>query len=222
VDGSADAPTIHAVCWIVGRGWLLGLVLAGLCALPGTAPAQQIYKWTDADGKVHFGNQPPPDAKNAVARGREQTEVEVECETEVRAECQEYVDAYGKWQHSEAYRNCMERGRAACLKFKPRAQPTRAAERFISTPALKFDPSLGDSLLCEMRCPSKSCRGQVEIRADRVLKKGENLGSDRYEMEVKPQAAGSAFCSVSTPSEAVELVLSVRRNGSVAAVVEAQ
>ena len=202
-------------------GHLLVAVVAALWAAAPSASAQQIYRWTDETGKVHFGNQPPAGTKNVVAKDRPRSEVELACEGEVREDCQEYVDKFGKWQHSEAYRNCMERGREACMKFKPRAQPTRASERFISTPTLPFDPSLGDSLLCEMRCPTK-CRGQVEIRAERVLKKGENFGIDRYRMEVTPKQAGSAFCSVSTANDGVQLVLSVQRNGSAAATVEAQ
>lgn len=201
------------------RAGLLAAAIAG--ALGGEAGAQQIYRWTDETGKVHFGNQPPPGTKNLEAKDREKSDTEMECEGEVRGKCQEYVRRYGKWQDSEVYRDCVAGGMEVCMKYKPRAKPTEAASRFISTPTLPFDPVLGDSLLCEMHCNDK-CRGQVEIRADRVLKKGENLGSDRYSMEVKPQQAGSAFCSVSTPSPGVQLVLSVKRKGGTAATVEAQ
>lgn len=203
------------------RGAILVAVVGAICTGGSSAEAQQIYRWTDETGKVHFGNQPPPGQKNVETKGREQSGTELECEGEVRKECQEYVRRYGKWQDSEVFRDCVAGGMEVCMKFKPKAKPTEAAARFISTPALPFDPVLGDSLLCEMHCPDK-CRGQVEIRADRVLKKGENYGTDRYTMEVKPQQAGSAFCSVSTPSSGVQLVLSVRRNGSVARTVEAQ
>jgi glutaredoxin len=38
------------------------IVLAALVALAaGAASAQTVYKWTDKDGKVHFGDQPPSD-----------------------------------------------------------------------------------------------------------------------------------------------------------------
>jgi len=183
--------------------------------------AQQIYQWKDDTGKVHFGNQPPPGTKNVETRGTELSGAEAECDGEVKKDCQEYVHKWGKYQDSEVYRDCLAQRMEVCLKYKPRAKPTEASARFISTPALPFDPTLGDSLLCEMRCPN-NCRGQVEIRADHVLKKGENYGTDRYAMEVTPQQAGSAFCSVSTPSTGVQLVLSVRRSGSVSAAVEAQ
>lgn len=40
------------------------LVAAGLAlGLAGAALAQGVYKWTDAEGKVHYGSQPPPDRK---------------------------------------------------------------------------------------------------------------------------------------------------------------
>jgi glutaredoxin len=49
------------------RGAFLGLALL-LCA--GTASAQQMYKWTDAAGKVHFTDTPPPPtAKAAPLKG---------------------------------------------------------------------------------------------------------------------------------------------------------
>jgi hypothetical protein len=197
------------------------MTLGGICLCAAAVNAQQIYRWTDETGKVHFGNQPPPGTKNLEAKDREKGEIEIECEAAVKDECQDYIKKYGKWQDSEAYRDCLERRSEACAHFQPRAVPTKARERFISTPTLAFDPALGDSLRCEMRCPNR-CRGQVEIRSDRVLKKGENYGIDRYAMEMKPQQAGSAFCTVSTPSEDVQLVLSVLRDGGVTAVVEGQ
>ncbi|MGQ0510240.1 MAG: DUF4124 domain-containing protein [Betaproteobacteria bacterium] len=42
--------------------WLLSLALV-LLALPASA---QIYKWTDAQGRVHFSNQAPPQGVKAV------------------------------------------------------------------------------------------------------------------------------------------------------------
>jgi glutaredoxin len=45
---------------------LAALLLAAL-ALPA---AGQVYKWTDRDGRVHFGDRPPPDAKTEEVRIR--------------------------------------------------------------------------------------------------------------------------------------------------------
>ena len=41
-----------------------------LClALAAAAGAADVYKWTDKDGKVHFGDAPPPDAIGAQRTG---------------------------------------------------------------------------------------------------------------------------------------------------------
>lgn len=42
------------------KGSIATLLLAGLLAGAGTASAQ-VYKWTDAKGVVHYGDQPPPE-----------------------------------------------------------------------------------------------------------------------------------------------------------------
>lgn len=183
--------------------------------------AQQIYRWTDASGQVHFGNQPPAGAKGIETKDRGKSESALECEAEVREKCQDYIKKYGKWQHSEAYRDCLERHQEACNQYQAKAKPTQGRERTVSTPTLPFDPGLGDSLLCEMRCRSR-CRGQVEIRTDRVIKTGENYGSDHYKVEIKPPQSGSAYCSVSTRNDNVQLALSVVRNGNTVALVEGQ
>ena len=204
------------------RQVLVFVVVLGLFRVLHTATsAQQIYSWTDASGQVHFGNQPPPGAKGLEAKDREKSESVLECEAEVRAKCQDYIKKHGKWQHSDAYRDCLDRYKETCDQFHARARPTQGRERVVWTPSLSFDPGLGDSLLCEMRCRTR-CRGQVEIRADRVLKKGENYGSDRYTMEFKPLQGGSAYCTVSTRNENVQLALSVLRNGSTVSRVEGQ
>jgi hypothetical protein len=197
------------------------VIVGWFCLLAGTAEAQQIYRWTDTNGQVHFGNQPPAGAKGIEAKDREKSETTLECEAEVREKCQDYIKKYGKWQHSEAYRDCLERYRETCEQYQAKAKPTQGRERTVSTPTLSFDPGLGDSLLCEMRCRSR-CRGQVEIRTDRVIKKGENYGSDHYSVEIKPPQSGSAYCAVSTRNDNVQLALSVVRNGNTVALVEGQ
>jgi hypothetical protein len=41
-----------------------GLVLVGLLGLAGAAWAGEgVYKWVDAEGRTHFGSQPPPGSK---------------------------------------------------------------------------------------------------------------------------------------------------------------
>lgn len=39
------------------------LLLAALLAFAATPAAPQVFKWTDAQGKVHYGDKPPEDAK---------------------------------------------------------------------------------------------------------------------------------------------------------------
>lgn len=197
------------------------VLFAGWCCTAATARAQQIYRWVDANGKVHFGNQPPPGAKGVEAKEPEKSEMALACEATARQECQKYLKKYGKWQRSEAYRDCLERAQENCDEFQVKAKPTMGRERVVSTPSLPFDPGLGDLLRCEMNCRTR-CRGDVEIRTDRVIKKGENYGSEHYSMEVKPLQSGTAYCAVSTRNDNVQLVLIVKRNGDIKASVEGQ
>jgi hypothetical protein len=47
----------------MNHNWLLPLLAASVTAmLPGIAGAQQIYKWTDASGQVHYSEKKPDDA----------------------------------------------------------------------------------------------------------------------------------------------------------------
>lgn len=39
-------------------GWVAMVALA--MVLGAAAQAQPVYKWVDADGKTHYGSQPPP------------------------------------------------------------------------------------------------------------------------------------------------------------------
>jgi hypothetical protein len=44
-------------------------IAVGLLALLSSAPAAVIYKWTDADGVVHFSDQPVPGAEKVTTSG---------------------------------------------------------------------------------------------------------------------------------------------------------
>lgn len=75
------------------------LLLALLAAAPalaadntGAAPAQKIYKWTDADGKVHYDATPPPTdraAQKLTTHGVKQGETERTATPEERALAEE-------------------------------------------------------------------------------------------------------------------------------------
>ncbi|HKB82545.1 MAG TPA: DUF4124 domain-containing protein [Burkholderiales bacterium] len=44
---------------LIGITWLLLVVVSGMCFVV-TPVFAQTYKWKDADGKVHYSDQPPP------------------------------------------------------------------------------------------------------------------------------------------------------------------
>ena len=46
------------------------LLLLLALALPAAAGAQGVYRWTDANGKVHYSSEPPPGAKASAVRDR--------------------------------------------------------------------------------------------------------------------------------------------------------
>jgi hypothetical protein len=46
----------------MSRLHLLMLLVVGACTLPAAAA---VYKWTDADGRIHYSDSPPPDRKAA-------------------------------------------------------------------------------------------------------------------------------------------------------------
>jgi hypothetical protein len=46
--------------------YLLALLLA---VAAGAAAAQQMYRWTDKDGKVHYGPTPPPGVAAKAVKG---------------------------------------------------------------------------------------------------------------------------------------------------------
>jgi len=51
-----------------GRGLLVPLAIAALIAVAGGASAATFYKWTDAQGQVHYGDQPPKGFPGEVTR----------------------------------------------------------------------------------------------------------------------------------------------------------
>jgi hypothetical protein len=191
--------------------------------------AQQIFRWTDEAGTIHFGDQPPPNAKGLEAETAAKTQAQMECEAAVRQKCfdeKKFLEKSNPNSRSWVVDNlnrCLDRGSELCEETlrQSKPQPTQRAQRYIATATLHFDPAAGESLKCEMRCHS-NCRGPLEIRTDRVLKRGENYGSQKYSIEVKPEAEGSAFCSVTTNNDDVQLVLGVVQDGRVTRTTEAQ
>lgn len=46
-----------------GRGFIAGTALALLILAPTPSLSAGVYKWVDADGKVHFTDKPPPEVE---------------------------------------------------------------------------------------------------------------------------------------------------------------
>lgn len=67
--------------------WRLPMLVLAL-ALCSSAVAQQVYRWVDADGNVHYSDQPPPDT----ATPREEVQVQGELPPERRAEAARRLD----------------------------------------------------------------------------------------------------------------------------------
>jgi hypothetical protein len=197
--------------------------------LASALSAQQVFRWTDEQGNLHFGDQPPPNAKGLEARSSAKSEGQIECEAAVRQQCFAEDHRLEKWNpdsrqwRSELLRRCLDTGVEECKEKLQTAKPkaTEGAQRYIATATLQVDPSAGESLKCEMTCKS-NCRGALEIRTDRVLKRGENYGGVKYSIEVKPERSGAAFCSVNTTSNDVVLVMAVVQDGKVKRTTEAQ
>jgi hypothetical protein len=209
--------------------WAMSVFFA-LSALPVVnVGAQQIFRWTDEAGTIHFGDQPPPNAKGLEAKTSAKTQPQMECEGAVRQKCFQEKKFFEKsnpdsrsWT-ADILSRCLRRGGDECEEklSQSKPEPTQRPERYKATATLHFDPAAGESLSCEMRC-SSNCSGSLDIRTDRVLKHGQNYGNQKYSIEVKPEAEGSAFCSVTTNNDDVLLVLGVVRDGRVTRSTEAQ
>jgi len=50
-----------------GRPFAARLAAALTLFLAAAAPATEVYRWTDADGKVHFGDQPPASGADSIS-----------------------------------------------------------------------------------------------------------------------------------------------------------
>jgi len=205
---------------------IIGLVI--LCGLAvGTAQSQQIYRWTDADGKAHFGNQPPPDAKQVESRERPKTDAERECEAAADRQCRRDIKflntVFDDAVPTTVVRDCIAEYTANCSNLsKPKPQARKASVRHtLVTPRVKFDPAAGDQLVCRMKCGGK-CTGSVEIWDLDSLARGENPGAVEYSVAYVPKAAGSAYCRATTmaPDSTIELTLA--RGGAVVARAQAQ
>ncbi len=107
-------------------------VLTLLVSLAGAAAAAGVYKWTDADGKVHFTDKPPPDAaaeKVRVTTGRDAHTAERLDQMKKQAD-----DIFEKRAETEtAARESEEEAQkiaAHCASLHDKLQKLRASTRF--------------------------------------------------------------------------------------------
>lgn len=208
----------------VRQAWRLAVTLAFALALGGwaaAAPAQQIYKWTDAQGKTHFGNAPPPDAKDVASNGGAASGVEAECQAKARRACdrEDYgttFDRSVKGAPTEMQRRCREQSVRTCLEYASRRPATPKPARTLVTARLSYDPKSGDHLVCQMTCPS-NCTGSLEIWGAENLARAENPGSKDYTVRVTPTAPGTAYCRSSSQDTRAAIVLHLMRGDTVVA-----
>jgi Domain of unknown function (DUF4124) len=193
-----------------------------LCSLGfGAAEAQQIYRWTDAQGKAHFGNVPPPDAQQVETKGRAKTEAEHDCEAAADRQCRRDMQVLNSAFHdmvpTTAIRDCLAEYTANCARrSERRADQTGAARHALVTPRIRFDPTAGDRLACRMRCTTK-CSGSIEILDLDSLARGENRGALEHAVFYVPTAGGSAYCRATTAATDATVELTLARGATVLA-----
>jgi hypothetical protein len=209
----------------VRRVWRFAVMIVSALALglwADNSPAQQIYKWTDAEGKTHFGNAPPPGAKDVASNGGGDTSaVEAECQAKARRDCDrdDYGTTFDRSVHgapTEMQRRCREQSVRYCLQNASRRPGTPKPMRTLVTARLAYDPKTGDHLVCQMTCPS-NCTGSLEIWGADNLARAENPGSKDYTVRVTPDAPGSAYCRSSSQDTRATIVLNLMRGDAVVA-----
>ena len=193
------------------------VLLVAICA--GVSDAQQIYRWTDERGKTHFGNSPPPDAKDIQAKDRAHSQAELDCEGAARRQCRRdlnMLDSVFDDVPTTLIRECMAEYTRNCANFSKPKPPGTAVQRTLVTARLRFDPTAGERLVCSMTCPTK-CTGSVEIWDVDNLARGENPGAPEYSVRVTPTSAGSAYCRSTTTDTGGTIVLNLMRGDAVVA-----
>jgi hypothetical protein len=203
----------------IRRMWMCTVAIGCLVAHASDARAQQIYRWTDANGTVNFGSAPPPDAKGLQADDRVKTQAELDCEAAAVRQCRRELDTFESVFEnfpSTLIRNCIANYSRNCVNLSKPARSQAPTARVLVTSRLQFDPASSDRLVCQMTCES-GCKGAVEISDEEMLGSGQNSGQKDYAVRVVPKRAGSAYCRVTTKDDNVGVVFNVVRGESVVA-----
>jgi len=84
------------------------------------AGAQEIYKWTDENGNLHFGTAPAGTVKGLQAENRKKSAAELECEVSARRDCGREIEARnpsGDALSPNAMTECVEEHLKTCASL---------------------------------------------------------------------------------------------------------
>lgn len=114
-------------------------LLAAL-VLVGVAGAADLYRWTDKDGKVHFGDAPPPDAvavQKLAIKSAPTDPARIETQDQARALSEERRAMEDKLRTEQAQRAEQEKAakQAACDAARQRHAALANSRKFATTGA---------------------------------------------------------------------------------------
>lgn len=116
---------------------LLAMMIGAVAGLPLLASAQQVYKWVDADGTVHFSESPPPGTEADEMKLRYQSTPDPEA---AAAQHKAWNDAYQERRDSK--QEAAEQSRVAAQEAAERRQKCEQArgiiDRLTTAPATRY------------------------------------------------------------------------------------
>ncbi|MFN8644211.1 MAG: DUF4124 domain-containing protein [Candidatus Binatia bacterium] len=198
----------------------IGLFL--LCALgSGVVEGQQIYRWTDAEGKAHFGNVPAPGARQVERKGRERSQVEIDCAAAADRQCRKDVKLLNALLDDRvpttAVRDCLAEYTANCVsRAEVLAGSGPESHYTLETTRLPFNPGAGDRFVCRVFALGRRQRASVEVRDSGVVTK-RDCYEDGCFLEYQPRRPGSAYCRVTTAASGLSIDAIVTRDGAIVA-----
>lgn len=71
-------------------------LLAGLTLAMAAGAAAQVYKWTDADGRVHYGPRPPANVKSTALNAQASRSANPEANVEIEESTIQHYPVYGR------------------------------------------------------------------------------------------------------------------------------
>jgi hypothetical protein len=136
---------------------LLPALLAALVAVAGAAHAGKVYKWTDRNGVVHYGDS-PPDA-NAAARNVKVIPVQAQPGAMVRLRVESENGAYMAWADNTL---------AGPIEVMLRFSHERNVAGDPALPARATVPARGSALVARIGALDPAQPGEFELRLDGI------------------------------------------------------